>query len=203
MITLLIDTTNILFRSMFAAQGFGSEYYTYDSSEECEILMRKLTMDCAQIIRTINPSRIIFCNDAKSWRKKITIEENEGYKGQRKKDEKINWDNIYNILDEFHDIMSRQGYINYIIKGTNEGGGAEADDCIAMWSEELYNNNQRIVIVSGDEDVRQLVKCKTTDSFFSFISVFNPFKQGKNASKKIIHGEGFIEWVNTSTNMSI
>lgn len=201
MTTLLFDTTNILFRSMFAAQGFGAEYFTYDSGEECSKLMRKLCTDCAQIIRTINPSRVVFCKDAKSWRKQITIEENEGYKGQRKKDEKINWENIYNVLDEFSKIMEKNGYINCYIDDYN--GGAEADDCIALWCEQIYRNNGRAVIVSSDEDIRQLVKSKNEDGKYSFITVFNPFKQGKNASKKIYHADGMIEWINKPNVMSL
>lgn len=204
MVTLLFDTTNILFRSLYAAQGYGSAQFSYDSSDECAKLMRKLCMDSAQIIRTINPQRVIFCKDASSWRKKIFIEENEGYKGQRVKDSFVNWNNVYGVLDEFLNIMKKNGYITSYIEGNYEEGGAEADDCIALWANELYENkNERVVIVSGDEDVRQVVRSKYVEDKYTFIAVFNPFKHGKGATKKLFYSGDIISWINSPSVMSL
>lgn len=204
MVTLLFDTTNILFRSLYAAQGYGSAQFSYDSSDECAKLMRKLCMDSAQIIRTINPQRVIFCKDASSWRKKIFIEENEGYKGQRVKDSFVNWGNVYGVLDEFLKIMKKNGYITSYLEGNYEEGGAEADDCIALWASELYDNkNERVVIVSGDEDVRQVVRSKYVNDKFTFITVFNPFKHGKGATKKLFYSGDITKWIFSPSVMSL
>jgi len=144
------------------------------------------------IIRLINPSRVIFAVDDKSWRKDIEIEENEGYKGQRKVSALINWDNIYKILNEFLEICEGNGMITTKIET------AEADDLMVLWRDELlFNQEQHVVLVSGDEDIRQLITAyKTDDNKKIFCTVFNPFKQGKNAARKLYVPEKiFNTWI--------
>jgi len=192
MTNIVIDMNNMLFRSMFVLGGFGAKQYTFDSQKEQDELMRKLAMDMSFIIRLINPSRVIFAVDDKSWRKGITIEENEGYKGQRKQSQIINWDNIFRILDEFLEICESNGMI------TTKIATAEADDVIALWRDELlHNQKQHVVLVSGDEDIRQLVGDWADENRKPiFATVFNPFKQGKNAARKLYVSEGtFNRWI--------
>jgi 5'-3' exonuclease len=177
---------------MFVLGGFGTKQYTFDSQKEQDELMRKLAMDMAFIIRLINPSRVIFAVDDKSWRKGITIEENEGYKGHRKQAAHINWDNIFKILDEFLEICENNGMIKTKI------ATAEADDLCALWRDELlFKQQQNVVIVSGDEDIRQLVAPYMTDDKKKiFATVFNPFKQGKNPARKLyVPPKYFNEWI--------
>ena len=153
MTNLVFDMNNMLFRSMFVLGGFGAKQYTFDAQRETDELMRKLAMDMSFLIRLINPSLVIFAKDDKSWRKSIQIEENEGYKGHRKQSEHINWDSIFRILDEFLEICVDNGMI------VTQIDTAEADDLIALWVDELlYNQKQHVIAVSGDEDIRQLVK---------------------------------------------
>jgi hypothetical protein len=177
---------------MFVLSGFGKLKYTFDSQRETDELMRKLAMDISFLIRLINPSRVIFTRDDKSWRKGIFIEENEGYKGQRKLSKFINWDNIYKIYDEFMDIVVDNGMI------VSKIATAEADDLIALWTDELlYNQKQHVVAVSGDEDIRQLVKKSVDDKGKPiFATVFNPIMQGKNPSRKLyVSPNYFNEWI--------
>jgi hypothetical protein len=147
-------------------------------------------MDISQVIRTINPSRVIFAIDSKSWRKDISIDENEGYKAQRTKSAYINWDNVFKIMGEFTDIMQTNGFI------VSKFDRAEADDIISLWTHELlFNQNQHVIIISADEDVRQLVGKNNSDKI-AFSTVYNPFLQGKNASKKLFVPESdFDEWI--------
>lgn len=201
MTNVVIDMNNMLFRSMHVLGGFsGGSRYTFESEKELAELMRKITMDMTYLIRLINPSRVIFAVDDKSWRKCIKIEENEGYKGHRKHSDSINWDNIFAILDEFLEIVENHGMIVTKIKS------AEADDIIALWRDELlYNQEQHVIAISGDEDIRQLVKSHITKSGKKiFSTVFNPFMQGKNAARKLYVPEGeFIEWLNTEDVVDI
>jgi len=193
MTNLVFDMNNMLFRSMFVLGGFGSKQYTFDSQRETDELMRKIAMDISFLVRLINPSRIIFAKDDRSWRKNISIEENEGYKGHRKSAAHINWDNIYHIMDEFLEIMVDNGMIVTSIPN------AEADDIIAMWRDELlFNQQQHVILVSGDEDIRQLVSATVgDDGKRKFATVFNPFKQGKNAARKLyVSPKYFNEWLN-------
>ncbi|MCK9446490.1 hypothetical protein M0Q50_06425 [bacterium] len=193
MINLLFDLNNIAHRSLFVISGYGSKTYTFDSQNEIDQLMRKMAMDIAFLIRTINPSRIFFAQDSKSWRKDIFIEENDGYKAQRKKSAIINWKNVYNSLDEFIKLMESNGMI------TTKLDNAEADDIISLWSNEIINNeHQHVIIISGDEDMRQLVKTHFFNNEPSFVSVYNPFMQGKNSSKKLYVSPEFDTWIHTS-----
>jgi len=199
MTNLIFDLNNLAFRSLFIISGYGSKQYTFDAQSEIDQLMRKMAMDISFIIRLINPSRIIFAIDSKSWRRNINIEENDGYKAQRVKSKTINWDNIYKTLTEFTEVMESQGMIVTKIED------AEADDVIAMWRNELlFIQQQHVVIVSGDEDVRQLVQfCPTDSKKMVFSTVFNPFMQGKNASRKLYVPKYFEQWINEVTAADI
>jgi 5'-3' exonuclease len=195
MTNLIFDLNNIMHRSMFVVGGYGTKQFSFDSQSEIDQLMRKVAMDVAYIIRIVNPSRILFAKDNKSWRKQIKIEENEGYKGQRIYSKHINWTNVYKAIDDFCEIMENYGLV------VTQIPNSEADDIICMWSHELQlNQNQHVIIVSGDEDMRQLVSAYPYDApnkKFAFITVFNPFMQGKNASRKLFVPKYFEEWINT------
>jgi len=199
MTNVVIDMNNMLFRSMFVLGGFGQKQYTFDAQREQDELMRKLAMDMSFLIRMINPSRVIFAVDDKSWRKGISIEENEGYKGHRKQSAAINWDNIFRILDEFLEICEENGMITTKIET------AEADDVIALWRDELlYNQKQHVVLISGDEDIRQLVNMTYDDDKPIFSTVFNPFMQGKNAARKLYVPEvEFNTWISQDEEADI
>jgi hypothetical protein len=183
----IFDLSNMFFRSMFIVGGYGKKQYTFDSEKETDQLMRKVATDVSSVIRQINPSRVIFALDSRSWRKDIPIDENEGYKGNRKKSEHINWDNIYKVMKDFADIMVDKGFI------VSQIDNSEADDLIALWAEELvHRQGQHAILISADEDVRQLVGSNGK----AFSVVYNPFTMGKNATKKLFVPSGFQDWMN-------
>jgi len=190
----IFDLSNMFFRSMFIVGGYGSKQYTFDSEKETDQLMRKVATDVSSVIRQINPSRVIFALDSRSWRKDIPIDENEGYKGNRKKSEHINWDNIYKIMNDFSEIMKDKGFIVSQIENS------EADDLMALWAKELVqNHNQHAILISADEDVRQLVDSNGKN----FSVVYNPFTMGRNATKKLFVPSKFQEWMNEMDEGSI
>lgn len=199
MINLTVDISNLFFRSLYIVGGYKSDSYTFDNQFEVDQLMRKVCTDISFIIRQTNPSRVIFAFDSKSWRKSISIDENEGYKANREKSSTINWDNVYNIMKEFGDIIESNGFI------VSKIDKAEADDIICLWNEELlFNQHQHNIIVSADEDVRQLVYFYPYEvGKNAFSVVYNPFTQGKAASKKLYIPKYFNEWLNTSDNGDI
>ena len=196
MTTAVFDLSNMFFRSMFIVGGFGKKQYTFDSQKEQDQLMRKVATDVTSVIRTINPSRVILTLDSKSWRKNISIDENEGYKGNRTKSETINWENFYKIMDDFSEIGKANGFI------ISKERDAEADDLMALWRDKLlYEDNQHVILVSGDEDVRQLVDKEKKGDKTSFSVVFNPFTQGRNSTKKLFVPEGFSDWLNDDDDL--
>ena len=193
----IFDLSNMFFRSMFIVGGYGKKQYTFDSQRELDQLMRKVATDVTSVIRSINPSRVIFALDSKSWRKGISIDENEGYKGNRKKSEHINWDNVYKIMSDLAEILRTNEFI------VSQINNAEADDIMALWRDELlYNQNQHVILISADEDVRQLVDSTITGpNKKSFSVVYNPFTQGKNSSKKLFTPNGFGDWLKDEDDM--
>jgi len=200
MTNLIFDLNNIAWRSLYITSGYGSKQYSYDSQSEIDKLIRKMATDVAYIIRLINPARVIFALDDKSWRRDIKIEENEGYKAQRTKSAFINWDNVYAALTEFSEIIESNGMIVTKIPT------AEGDDIVSLWTHELIDNqSQHVIIVSGDEDLRQLVRFKTLpfNNKIVFSTVFNPFMQGKNASRKLYVPEYFQTWINETEIIDI
>ena len=200
MTNLIFDLNNIAWRSLYITSGYGSKQYSYDSQFEIDQLIRKMATDVAYIIRLINPARVIFALDDKSWRRDIKIEENEGYKAQRTKSTFINWDNVYAALTEFSEILENNGMIVTKIPT------AEGDDTVSLWTHELIDNqSQHVIIVSGDEDLRQLVRVKTLpfNNKIVFSTVFNPFMQGKNASRKLYVPQYFQTWINETEVVDI
>ena len=189
MVNAVIDLSNIFYRSMFNVSFYGSEKFTFNSQDQLDKLMRKVSIDLSSIIKTIEPERIVIAVDSKSWRKQISIDENEGYKGHRTKDQNLNWNNIFNTMDEFSKILEENGMIVSKIKD------AEADDLMALWTEEFVNRKEHVILVSGDEDIRQLVDLHFIDKTPIFVTVFNPFTQGKNASKKLFYPNGLTDWI--------
>lgn len=191
MINIVFDLSNMFFRSMFIVGGFGSKKYTFDNQNEIDQLIRKVSTDISYIIRQTSASRIIFALDSKSWRKNINIEENEGYKGHREKSKFINWDNIYAAMEDFGDILESNGFISSKIEN------AEADDIMALWTEHLMNEHkQHVLLVSSDEDIRQLVNVVPYDRNKNIFSVvYNPFASSKK-KRKLFVPEHFEEWLN-------
>ena len=191
MTNVIFDLSNMFFRSLFIVGGYGAKNYSFDNQSEIDQLMRKVSTDVSFIIRQLNPSRVIFALDSRSWRKEISIDENDGYKANREKSGMINWDNVFNTMREFGEILNSNGFI--VTKIDN----AEADDIITLWRDKLlFDQSQHVIIVSADEDVRQLV------SFFPyepgkmvFSTVYNPFSTGKNATKRLFVPDHFNDWI--------
>jgi len=177
---------------MFIVGGYGDKGYSYDHQFELDQLMRKIATDIAFTIRQLDPAKVVFTLDSGSWRKKIEIEENEGYKANRdKKSSHINWDNIYATMDEFSKIMEDQGFI------VSKVNSAEADDLMALWMDKItFQNNEHLITISGDEDIRQLVKFWPYEPGKKVFSlVYNPFTYKRGLPKKLYAPEAFNQWL--------
>lgn len=188
---IVVDASNIFFRALFVTGGYDNSM-TFDSRDELEKLMRKVVIDLSYIIRQTNSTRVVLAADHTSWRKDIEIEENEGYKGQRERAKHINWDNVFSIMNEFLEIADEKGFIISKVEK------AEGDDLVALWRDLfLYEYNENVIIISGDKDLRQLVKYYNHKNKDLFSVVFNPFKHGKGA-KKLYVPQKFNEWLNSN-----
>lgn len=93
---------------------------------------------------------IIACDDRRSWRKEMF----PYYKANRQKDREeseIDWNSVFEILNKVRDEL--KVYFPYKVIHIDR---AEADDIIGTLVHEYGNTLEKIMIVSGDKDFRQL-----------------------------------------------
>ena len=155
-LNLVIDASGIFYRSLFTVGNFGeNKQKLLGSKKSQEVFMRKLAADFSSLVKLIDdPCRTIICLDSTSWRKNIMINDGDGYKSNREKDEKdeVNWDAFFDITAKFAEILSHKGYIISKIPG------AEADDLMYFWSRKLNDMNENVIIVTGDRDLLQVLQ---------------------------------------------
>jgi len=93
---------------------------------------------------------IIACDDTNNWRKQIF----PYYKANRKRDREassIDWNGIFSALNKVRQEL--KDFFHYRVIQINT---AEADDVIGVLCNEFGNTPEKILIVSGDKDYRQL-----------------------------------------------
>lgn len=197
MLNLVIDFNNLAMRSLFMCKYIGEGNVTnFDTEEECDIYINKLSMDICSVLRTIAPDRVIFVCDSKNpWRNKLYADiDGMEYKGTREKDEEKNWDNIFNSLTDFKNILKDRGFV------VSEIASAEADDLAALWKEELvYKNMDPVILVSSDKDWTQLVEFVSSTAW---CFCFNPVVNNKGIKKFFIDEKG-KNWLETEEKVDI
>lgn len=93
---------------------------------------------------------IIACDDRGSWRRQIF----PYYKANRKKDREkseIDWSMVFETLNRIREEL--RDFFPYRVIQVEH---AEADDIIGTLCHEFGNTSERIMIISGDKDFRQL-----------------------------------------------
>lgn len=193
-LNLIFDFNNMAMRALFTC-GYAGEgsVSTFDTDEECAILIRKIATDMAYVMRTFAPDRTIVLCDAKSpWRNDLYEDSDENYKGTRVKDNTKNWDKIWEALNEYKEILKAKGFV------VSEINHAEADDLAALWKKTLYTENgENILFVSSDRDWVQLIDFNS--NLTRFCACFNPIADNKK-QKKLYITEAFNAWINGEDN---
>ena len=93
---------------------------------------------------------VIACDDGRSWRRNIF----PYYKANRKRDREkseLDWNAVFEILNSIRDDL--RDYFPYRVIQIDT---AEADDVIGTLCHEFGNTSEKILIISGDKDFRQL-----------------------------------------------
>lgn len=151
--TLIFDGNFWLHKTYFIGQKIktGKPFNFIDEPEaDKNLLLWKLAVDFSAEIRRFEGvvNRIVYTVDSSSWRKKFLDQE---YKANRVKSSSIDWSAIYDVHNEFVKSLESLGVI------VNRVHQAEADDLIFAWSSYLNQNGQNAIIISGDNDLLQLV----------------------------------------------
>ena len=104
----------------------------------------------------------------KSWRKDIY----EKYKGNRKKDNDIDWEFVYKSYNEFKMEIIKKGF------KVLEIPRVEGDDIIAYITEISNKDGISNIIVSNDYDIKQLLRYDINDDYINIMTneIFNKTK---------------------------
>jgi 5'-3' exonuclease len=180
---LIFDGNYLFYKSLFVFSSYGSSDKLLEDEKDQAMFIRKIATDMSYAIRQFgNPDHVIFTIDSRSWRKDIEIQDGS-YKGHREKDEsKVNWDNFYNVMNEFSRILLSRGFV------VSRQEKAEGDDLMALWSKALVENGMDVVVITGDRDLTQTVSMQDSGNFSV---VYNP----NTKTRKITAPIGFKNWV--------
>lgn len=193
---LVFDFSNMAMRALFTCSyANAGAVTTFDTDEECGILIRKIAMDMAYVARVFTPDRVIVACDARDpWRRSLYEDiEGESYKGNRQKDNTKNWTKIFTELNNYKEILKSHNFV------VTELPNAEADDLAALWKQESFNNGDNVILVSSDKDWAQLVEYTGKN----FCICFNPISNNKG-KKKLYTTQECLDWiVNPDQKMDI
>lgn len=193
-LTLAFDFNNMAMRALFISSFTGeNRTSTFDSDEDCNILVRKIAMDMSYIMRLFMPDRVlVLCDSKNPWRKELYKDLPDEYKGTRVKDDTKNWTKIYETLNEYKKVLKKRGFV------VSEISNAEADDLATLWKQKIYiENGDNIVYVTSDRDWVQLIDFNS--ALNTFCLVYNPIANSKK-QKRIFATSDFISWMNAENS---
>ena len=181
--TLVIDGNYFLFRTLFVLPGTFKSDEILGSSDDVAIYIRKLAMDLTYQIRLFDGliDKIVWTVDSRSWRKDFYPESE--YKGNRKPNSNLNWDNFSKASEDFINILAKKGVC------ISKVDGAEGDDLIYAWTTESMADEKSVIIFSGDKDLTQLTGINETNKAHALC--YSP------VHKKIYTYPGFSTWLNS------
>ena len=162
MLNIIFDGNYLLHTTMYVyRQPHQRGDVMFDTRDDMDLFIRKFMTDFGSLIRKVNGhKRVIITWDSHSWRKKIKIDQNSGYKANRKKESSnVNWDNFNILQKEITEILSNHKFI------VSKINNAEGDDLIFLWSKYLLAQNENCIILSGDRDLTQLVKINENNNY--------------------------------------
>ena len=149
---LICDGNYLLYRAVFILHKLKTLY------GDLETL---LLNDYNKLTHEYPYNLIYFVSDSKkSWRKNLYPE----YKGKRKKEEKIDWEFVFDTFDKFKEnIKHRHNCLLYQIDPF------EGDDIIAHIVHETNKEGTSNLIISNDGDIHQMLKFSVADNYINLM----------------------------------
>ena len=152
-VNIIIDT-NLIFYKFAYVNAYKTNNYLSKPNHRSQ-LIKDITKSIQSPINNYTGyiDRVIFVADCngKSWRKDIPVEE-EFYKTTRKKEYPFDIAVFKNLLNNYIKMLREFGIYAYMFNRM------EGDDLIFLISSIFYHNGLSSVILTSDEDMRQLVK---------------------------------------------
>ena len=195
-ILLCLDWSNILFRSLFINQLYGTKA-TYDNIEDCQSFIYKFATDVCAIINIFKPNNVILLTDSQhAWRKDVLPGE-DGYKSNRQKQEGVNWDNIFKCSDDLKQLFKNAGC------HIAEYEHSEADDMAALCKEVIFEkyHDYNLIIVSADADLRQLIDFDPLTN--QYCAVYNTIVKGKTGKRFLYITQEMQDWLDKEDQVDI
>ena len=193
---LCLDWSNILFRSLFINQLYGTKM-TYDNIEDCQSFIYKFATDVCSIINIFKPNNVILLtNSQHAWRKDVLPGE-DGYKSNRQKQEGVNWDNIFKCSDDLKQLFKNAGC------HVAEYEHSEADDMAALCKEVIFEkyHDYNLIIVSADADLRQLIDFDPLTN--QYCAVYNTIVKGKTGKRFLYITQEMQNWLDKEDQVDI
>ena len=183
--TFVIDGNYFLFRTLYVIPSRSKKAGLLGTDEDVQTFVKKLATDFAYQIRLFEGliDKVVWTVDSRSWRKDFYPEAE--YKGNRKQNDALNWENFSKATADFISILSKQGVI------ISKIDGAEGDDLMYAWNTECLANGKSVIMFTGDRDLVQLVDKSTNNNTHTIL--FSP------AHKKLYTYQGFSEWMDSQT----
>jgi len=179
--TLVFDGNYFLFKTLYVLPHMTKSKDILSNKKDMGIFMKKLATDFAYEIRKFEGliDRVVFTLDSRSWRKDFYPEAE--YKGNRKADKSINWENFTTIAEAFQTELHKRGVILHKVQG------AEGDDLMYAWNVECNSNARSVILFTGDKDLIQLVNKNENTNTHTIL--YSPVQ------KKLYAYEGFTKWL--------
>ena len=192
MINITCDGNYIFHKTFGVFAGYGNldPGKVLKSKSDQAMFIRKVATDLTASLKLLPPGgRLVFVADSRSWRKDVEIEDG-GYK-LRIKDENVDWTIFFELMQSFGNHLEKMGFI------FSKVNGAEGDDLLLFWSHEFNKREECNIIISGDNDLIQLVRMSGPDSW---TCVWN-----NNSKKNVLYvPKGWEKnWLNESNHSEV
>ena len=167
-ITLVCDMNYVLMSRFSVVGGFqkGSPERSLLSAQHnlTDMLARSINI---MLNRFPSIDNVVLVGDGGSWRKQLPIPsqlKDTTYKGNREKQEEIDWNYVFNALN---DLMTNARNAGVTVSQTLS---AEGDDWVWYWSRRLNAQGTNVLIWSIDRDLQQLVQRLPDGTFTAWYS---------------------------------
>lgn len=183
-INMIYDGNNFCFKAISVYKGIGGKKLFRLKEEKDQFLKILATNFISEFNRfkeIIN--KVVVVVDSKSWRYNYYPD----YKGKRKRDPNVNWENYTKLVHYFYGILHKYGVI------VSRVDGAEGDDLIFAWSDFFFKHGQNSVILSMDRDITQNVRYENG----KFVVVYD------NTYSKLFAPKNFFNDVNSLPTQSV
>jgi 5'-3' exonuclease len=151
MINVIVDL-QLMFYKMAFVNSYKTDGFLYKESHG-KVLVKSVfdyVMSGLSFMRS--KERVVFVTDSRGDTWRSFIEKDSQYKKNRDKDFKFNIDQFFVCLEDFTKIISDAGLYHLSVSG------AEGDDLIYMVSRAMYTAGMKVVIMSEDSDLLQLLR---------------------------------------------